>query len=176
VPAASAHAFFPPSLRRLSRRAGTPPRIDRRYPCPQLEATAPEAIRARLQERAGRLPSVSVEPTRLSVPGRALVLDEELAKGKPEAFVSGREIAVLRPDGSVQLNLDPIWGEKVLDRGWATIHPLARYLAGALPPQSAIVYAPRDDAEIAVVLKILEAAHCLAVGRIGDLVLPDTGW
>jgi hypothetical protein len=176
VAALSAHAYFPPSVRRLSRRAGPAPRIDRRYPCPQLEDTSPEPIRAALEERAGRLPAVAVEATRLSVPGRALVLDEELAKGKPEAFVSGREIAVLRPDGSVQLNLDPIWGQKVLDRGWATIHPLARYLAGALPPQSAIVYAPRDEAELAAVLKILEAAHCLAVGRIGDVVLPDTAW
>jgi hypothetical protein len=176
VPAASAHAYFPPSLRRLSRRAGPPPRIDHRYPCPQLEATSPDEVRERLEQRAARLPGVGVEPTRLSVPGRGLVLDEELAKGKPEAFVSGREFAVLRSDGSVQLNLDPSWGEKVLDRGWATIHPLARYLAGALPPQTSIVYAPRDEAELAAVLKIVEAARCLAVGRIGDVVLPDTAW
>ncbi|MBX6762984.1 MAG: hypothetical protein IRY88_04795 [Rubrobacteraceae bacterium] len=105
-----------------------------------------------------------------------MVLEEELAKGKPEAFIAGREFSIVREEGSVQLSLDPGWGQKVLDKGWATIHPLARYMAGALPPQSMIVYAPRDEKELRVIQKIVEAAYWHAQGRVEDMVLPDSAW
>lgn len=52
----------------------------------------------------------------------------------------------------------------------------ARYMAGAVPPQSLVVYAPRDGAELAVATRIAEAAQGYAMGRIGDLILPDTRW
>jgi hypothetical protein len=160
----------------LPSRAGVRPRVDVRYPCLQLEDRAPEPIRDRLLDTGRALPGVTVRATELSVPGDALVLDEELARGKPEGFVRGREFAIVREEGSVHVNLDPACGQHALDRGWAAIHPLARYMAGALPPQSLIVYAPRSDSELAVVTELLHLAYGFAVGRFGDALLPDSAW
>lgn len=170
------YGYLPPSLRRLPARTGRKPRIDNLYPCLQLDDTAPPAMREAFLAWAGKLEGVSVRPTKFSLPADALVLEEELAKGKPEAFIAGREFSIVREEGSVQLSLDPGWGQKVLDKGWATIHPLARYMAGALPPQSMIVYAPRDEKELRVIQKIVEAAYWHAQGRVEDMVLPDSAW
>jgi hypothetical protein len=170
-----AAALATPSLQ-LPSRTGSRPRIDVRYPCPQLEDRAPEPVREGLLEIGRALPGVTIRATELSVPGDALVLDEELARGKPEGFIRGREFAIVRDDGSVHVNLDPSCGQHALDRRWATIHPLARYMAGALPPQSLIVYAPRNDRELLVVAQILHVAYGFAVGRFGDVLLPDSAW
>jgi len=168
---------LPPSLRRLSKRQGKAPRIEARYPCPQREATSPPAIREALIEQTQSFANVTQRPTDLSIPGGvALVLDESVAKGQPEAFITRQEFAIVRSDGSVHLLLPPIWGQKVLDKGWATIHPLARYLAGALPPQTLILYAPRDSKELKTALNVLEAAYCFAHGKVEGHPLPDTAW
>jgi hypothetical protein len=168
--------FIPPSLRRLPARTGSRPQVDWRYPCLQLEERVPAELRRRLLQLAGTLEGVSVQQTGFSFAGEALVLEERLAKGKPEAFVRGREFAVVREEGSIHLTLDPGWGQKVLTKGWATIHPLARYMAGAVPPQSLILYAPRNEQELKTIWKVIQAAYSLACGRVGDLILPDTAW
>lgn len=133
-------------------------------------------MRASLLEGAAALAGVAVRPTTLSLDGEALCLDEDLAKGQPEAFVIGDEFAIVRADGSLHLQLDPGWTRELLGGGWGTIHPLARYMAGAVPPQSLIVYAPRDEDELGVAARIVEAAHGFAVGRFDELILPDTRW
>lgn len=172
----SKYGYLPPSLLRLPARQGPEPRVDRLYPCLQCEDGAPVAVRERLLSRAGTLEGVHVQPTGFSIPGEALVLDEALAKGKPEAFVREREFAIVREEGSVHLTLDPGWGQKVLNKGWAVIHPLAIYMAGAISPQSLILYAPRNERELETIWKIIQAAHSFACGRVGDLILPDTAW
>ena len=165
-----------PGLRRLARRQGARPALAPVWPCGQTEAAAPADLVVRLAEHTLALEGVAeVAPPERMV-GRAFALDESLAKGQPEAFVRGAVWLVLRPDGSMQLNLRPEWAAKVGARGWAIVHPLARYMAGAVPPQSLVVYAPRDAGEFRVAARIAEAAHSYAMGRIGDLVLPDTRW
>lgn len=168
---------LPSAIRGLEARTGPAPRVDTRYPCPQLDDLAPQQLREQLLVRAATLAGVSVSDTRLSIPGgRALVLDPDIAHGQPEAFITGRELAIVTDGGSVQLTLPPDWGQELLDRGWATIHPLARYLAGALPPQSLILYAPRDPDELEVAWRSLQAAHGYARGTIDGQILPDTQW
>jgi hypothetical protein len=49
-------------------------------------------------------------------------------------------------------------------------------MAGAVPPQSLVVFAPQNRAEMAIAMRIAKAAHGYAVGRIGDVILPDTRW
>jgi hypothetical protein len=168
--------FIPEALTKLERRAGARPGIAVQYPSLQMDDTSPADVHAALVEHGAALANVTVAQTQMAVPGVALNLDAELAKGKPECFVHRREFAIIRDDGSVQVNLDPDCGQIALDRGWAVVHPLARYMAGALPPQSLIVFAPRDTNELAIVAMILEVAHVYAIGRIGDLILPDTAW
>ena len=168
---------LPPSLRRLGRRQGSAPRIDFRYPCLQIDELSPVEIREMLLRQVQTLEGVELQATALSVPGAsALVLCEALAKGQPEAFIRGREFALVRQDGSTHLSLPPAWGQRVLDREWATVHPLVRYTAGVLPPQSLVLYAPRDQKELAMAWKILQAAYWFARGEVEGRPLPDSAW
>lgn len=168
---------LPPSLEGLSSRRGKPPHVDAHYPCPQTEESSPSAIYEALVKRARTLVGVTIRPTELSVPGGlALALDSSLAKGQPEAFIIGREFAVVREDGSIHLMLPPAWGQEVINKGWATIHPLARYMAGAIPPQTLILYAPRDETELQTILKVLDAAYWFARGEVEGRPLPDSAW
>jgi hypothetical protein len=168
------YGYLPPPLVRLGQRPGTRPPLDPRHPSPQLDQTSPPAVRTRLLELAATLEGVSVGPRRED--GDPLALEPELARGQPEAFLAGLEFAIVRDDGSVQLALAPGWGQKVLDRGWATILPVARYMAGAVVPGRLVVYAPRDDADLRAVWAIARAAHIFAVGRVGTTPLPDSRW
>lgn len=171
--------FLPPSLRRLGRRQGERPRIDPRFPCLQQEQTSPPELVRELIAAAASMPHVRPVHTHLldcGIPGTALVLEDEAAMGQPEAFIAGTAFAVVRPEGSVELRLKPEWAERALVRGWLTVHPLVRYMAGALPPQSTIAYAPRDARELQVVLRLIDAARCYAEGRIGGMPLPDSRW
>jgi hypothetical protein len=164
-----------PGLKRLARRVGARPAIAPKWPCLQLEQASVDGPR-HLETAFPGLPGVlPCEPPH-NAPGLGFALDDDLARGQPEAFLSGTCWLNLRPEGSMHLSLRPEWAQKVLDRGWATIHPFARYMAGAVPPQSLIVFAPRDRHELVVVLRIATAAHGYAMGRIGDLILPDTRW
>jgi hypothetical protein len=161
-------------LARMPRRLGPRPQIAARHPSLQLDQPAPDRIRARLLELAVTLEGVSVASLREE--GVSLALAPALAGGQPEAFLSGREFAVVRTDGSVHLVLAPGWGQKVMDRGWAAIHPLARYMAGAVTPGTLIVYAPRDSGDLRVVWRLVQAAYVFAVGRVGGMALPDSRW
>ena len=168
---------LPPTLRRLPMRQGKPPRLASRYPCPQLDELSPADIREALLTQMQTLAYVESRPTVLSIPGAsALVLGESVAKGQPEAFIRGHEFAIVYQEGHTHLTLPPAWGQKVLDRGWTTIHPLVRYLAGVLPPQSLVLYAPRDQKELLVAWKILQAAYWFARGEIEGRPLPDSAW
>ena len=165
-----------PSLKRLARRPGERPMIAPKWPCLQLDQTAENGLGAGFEKAILALPGVlRCVPPHIA-PGLGFALNEDLARGQPEAFLGDDCWMNLRSDGAMHLGLRPEWAQKVLDRGWATIHPFARYMAGAVPPQSLIVYAPRDASELAVTLRIATVAHGYAMGRIGDLILPDTRW
>ena len=123
-----------------------------------------------------RLTGVVPADTPLGSPGLGFGLEADCARGQPEAFISAPCWVNLRPDGSMHLGLRPEWAQKVVNHGWATIHPFARYMAGAIPPQSLVVFAPQSRRELSVALRIAEAAHGYAMGRIGNVILPDTRW
>lgn len=158
-------------------RRGAAPRLSPKWPCHQLEEAAPSVHVGRLASRALALAGVlEATPAPLDVAGRAFALDEDHAKGQPESYVFAPVWLIIRPEGSLHLTLRPEWAQKVVSKGWGAVHPFARYMAGAVPPQSLVVYAPRDPSEFAVVARILEAAHAYATGRIGAIALPDSRW
>ena len=165
-----------PGIRRLGRRPGQRPALATEWPCLQRDQTAAGDTLPKLEAGLLALPGVLRATPPHNAPGIGFALEDDLARGQPEAFLAGTCWINLRPDGAMHLGLRPEWAQKVLDRGWATIHPFARYMAGAVPPQSLIVYAPRDASECAVALRIAGAAHSYALGRIGELILPDTRW
>ncbi|KAL4809472.1 hypothetical protein BDV18DRAFT_132139 [Aspergillus unguis] len=65
-------------------------------------------------------------------------------------------------DGSMHLTLHPADIKLVLERGWAQRHPLARdewwWGKRSVPRGFLMVYAPRDEHELAVVVQIIRAA------------------
>ncbi|WP_315705890.1 MULTISPECIES: hypothetical protein [unclassified Bradyrhizobium] len=165
-----------PGLRRLAARQGDAPRLALTWPCHQLDDASPAGYAGQLASCACALAGVEEVPPPLNTAGRAFALDDTNAMGQPEAFVFAPVWLLVRPDGSLHLTLRPVWAQKVAAKGWGTVHPFARYMAGAVPPQSLIVYAPRDPRELAIAIRIIAAAHCYARGRIGEVALPDSRW
>ena len=165
-----------PVLRRLSARSGSAPRLAPTWPCRQLDDTSPTGHAAQLASFAGALAGVAEVPAPLNAVGHAFDLDDAHAMGQPEAFIFAPIWLIVRPDGSLHLSLRPAWAQKVVAKGWGTVHPFARYMAGAVPPQSLVIYAPRDHDELAICLRIMSAAHSYATGRIGEVALPDSRW
>lgn len=165
-----------PGLRRLAARQGGAPRLAPTWPCHQLDGASPAGYAGQLASCACALAGVEEVPPPLNAAGRAFALDDTNAMGQPEAFVFAPVWLVVRPDGSLHLTLRPEWAQKVAAKAWATVHPFARYMAGAVPPQSLIVYAPRDPRELAIAVRIIAAAHCYARGRIDEVALPDSRW
>jgi len=164
-----------PGLRRLSSRQGAAPQLAPKWPCHQLDDVSAGYV-DRLSSHALELEGVEEAAPPLSAGGRAFALDEAHAMGQPESYIFAPIWLVIRPDGSLHLSLRPQWAQKVVGKGWGTVHPFARYMAGAVPPQSLVIYAPRNAREFAVVGRIIEAAHAYASGRFGSVALPDSRW
>jgi hypothetical protein len=145
-------------------RRGPRPATTARPPHRQLDQQPGEQLALRLREQLGTARAhVRLAPSAISVPGAtALVLDER--RGPAEAYLIGNEFAHLHPwpDVSLHMALPRDQAEDVIAAGWAELHPEAA--AGRLPSTLVMVYAPRDDDEIAVVLGLLSSSHCFATG------------
>ena len=137
----------------------------------QLDQLPPARVIAGLADLLFALPGVQEQPSAISVPGaRALWLEPNDARGPREAFLVGREFAHLHPapEGSLHAALPPPWAAEAIEQGWAEIHPIARL--GLIPGNVVMLYAPRDEGEVAVVLELVRAALAFARGELrGDL-------
>jgi luciferase-like monooxygenase len=116
-----------------------------------------------LASRVFSLPGVVEEPSRISVPGaRALVLTPGEPTCPPEAFLIDREFAHLHPapDHSLHAMLPTETVTGAVAAGWAEPHPVA--LRGLIPPTAVMLYAPRDESELAVIEGLVRASHAFA--------------
>lgn len=150
----------------LVERRGPRPRTTPTNPHTQLDQQPPAVMIDALADALFALPRVREQPSAISVPGaRALWLESADARGPREAFLIGREFAHLHPlpDGSLHVALPPIIASKAIARGWAEIHPVAR--TGLIPENVVMVYAPRDAAELGVVLALVRSALAFARGE-----------
>lgn len=150
----------------LPQRAGSRPQTTTTNPHTQLDQQ-PEDLRLaeELARRAFSLPGVVEEPSGISVPGaRALVLAPGERAGPPEAFLIGREFAHLHPtpDHSAHAMLPLEIVREAVDAGWAEPHPVARM--GLIPDTAVMLYAPRDDDELAVIETLIRASREFAGG------------
>jgi phospholipase/carboxylesterase len=148
----------------LPKRQGPRPRTTPTNPHTQLDQNPPRAMYDALAKRLFALPSVIEEPSGISVPGaRALIVDPSKKVGPRDSFMIGREFAHVHPpsDASLHLSLPPEMVEEVMDNGWAELHPVA--LRGLIPMNIVMVYAPRDDQELDVVMKLVEASRARAI-------------
>jgi hypothetical protein len=148
----------------LPRRAGPRPRTTSSNPHTQLDQQPIDvALVHELARRLFALPGVLEQPSGISVPGaRALTLAGDEPTGPPEAFMVGREFAHLHPapDHSLHAMLPLELADEAIDLGWAEIHPVAR--RGLIPPNAVMLYAPRDEDELAVVQDLVRASHAFA--------------
>jgi hypothetical protein len=148
----------------LPTRAGDRPRTTPTNPHTQLDQQ-PTDLRwyDELARRIFSLRGVLEEPSRISVPGaRALVLAPGEPAGPAEAFLIEREFAHLHPapDHSLHAMLPLETAEEAIEAGWAEPHPVA--LRGLIPRTAVMIYAPRDEAELDVVERLVRASHAFA--------------
>jgi hypothetical protein len=150
----------------LPQRGGSRPRTTPTNPHTQLDQQpADPRLADELAERVFALPGVLEEPSRISVPGaRALVLAPGEPAGPPEAFLVGREFAHLHPspDHSAHAMLPPEVVREAVDAGWAEPHPVVRM--GLIPETAVMLYAPRDDEEVAVIEALIRGSREFAGG------------
>jgi hypothetical protein len=148
----------------LPPRPGPRPNTTPTNPHTQLDQQPPEARWSEeLARRVFELPGVGEEPSGISVPGaRALVLAPDEPTGPPEAFLIGREFAHLHPDPDHSLHamLPTDLVTEAIDAGWAESHPVA--LRGLIPRNAVMLYAPRDQAEVDVIERLVRASHSFA--------------
>ena len=149
----------------LPPRAGERPETTNTNPHRQQSQNPGPEVYELLLSKAFDFLYVERRPSAISVPGaQALWLSEEVAGGRPEAFLIGREFAHVHPasDGSMHMMLPPEAVEELLAKGWGEPHPMAR--RGLIPPTAVMVYAPRDAAEVETVLELIATSYRFACG------------
>src|SRR6187549_3494212 len=142
-----------------SQRAGARPRTTATNPHTQLDQNAPPALQEKVFARARALAKVVVGPSLVSVPGARAFHLPACTQPVAGGFMIEREFAHLHPadDGSLHMALPPAIVDRVIANGWAERHPLAgKY---GLPTNIVMVYGPRDDAELDVVVALVAASH-----------------
>jgi hypothetical protein len=150
----------------LPPREGSRPRTTPTNPHTQLDQNPGPSLVLELARRAFALPDVEERPSAISVPGaRALWLSEDVPAGPRDAFMIGREFAHIHPmpDGSLHAALPPEVAGEAVEKGWAEQHPVARL--GYIPENVVMIYAPRDEPELEVVLKLVEESRRYAGGN-----------
>jgi hypothetical protein len=150
----------------LPPREGPRPRTTPTNPHTQLDQNPGPSLVQELARRTFALPDVEERPSAISVPGaRALWLSEDVPAGPREAFMIGREFAHIHPmpDGSLHAALPPEVAREAVEKEWAEQHPVARL--GYIPENVVMIYAPRDEPELEIVLKLVEESRRYAGGN-----------
>jgi hypothetical protein len=114
---------------------------------------------------AATWPHVTVQSSRIAVEGsRALVLTDDADTGPAEAFMIGREFCHGHAGGDSSLHaaLPPLLARAAHDAGWGEPHYLVH--AGQAPPSITMLYAPRDETERDLILRLVRASYEFALG------------
>jgi Family of unknown function (DUF5519) len=154
----------------LPPRAGSRPRTSTEIPHCQLDQQPGDSRYAdAVLAQALTWPSVHGAPSAISVEGaRALALDAGAAGGPAEAFMAGREFCHAHAQGDFSLHATlPLPLAAAAERaGWAEPHFLVH--TGQAPATAVMLYAPRDDLERDVVLRLVRASYEFALAPSGQ--------
>ena len=153
----------------LPLRAGDRPRATATLPHSQLDQQ-PASTRDldSVLAEAATWPHVTLQPSRIAVEGsRALVLTDDADTGPTEAFMIGREFCHGHAGGDSSLHaaLPPHLATAAQQAGWGEPHYLVH--TGQAPPSLTMLYAPRDEAERAVILRLVRVSYEFALGVAG---------
>jgi phospholipase/carboxylesterase len=146
----------------LPERDGSRPQVSTKTPQEQLTQNSPPALQEELYVRLAALPSVTTQPSAISVPGaRAFVLAGRA--GPPDAFLVPEvgEFAHLHPsyDGSLHVALPPAMAADIVTKGWGVAHPLAGL---RVTPGMVMIFGPRTTAELEVICAVVAFSHTWA--------------
>jgi hypothetical protein len=148
----------------LPMREASRPQTTDGVPHVQVGVEANADLTAELLRRVAEFPGVVLGETRVSLPGAVgFQLDASLDLARPDVVVGGREFAHLHPDGSLHASLDPDVARAAVVAGWATPHPWADQRAGW--EGFVMIYTPLNDAELAVVLQLVEGSYSFVTGN-----------
>lgn len=150
----------------VTSRAGERPSTTSKIPHSQLDQQPGDSrFLAAVLDEAGSWPGVHRRESGISVQGaQALILADDIAAGPPEAFSVGREFCHGHAQGdhslhlTLPLDLVPVFEEA----GWTEPHFLV--LSGRLARTHAMLYAPRDPAEVETAIQIVRASYDFARG------------
>ncbi len=150
----------------LPPRTGARPRATTSIPHSQLNQQ-PETTHEldSILAEAATWSHVSQQPSRIAVEGsRALVLTVGSEAGPAEAFMVGQEFCHGHAggDSSLHATLPTQLAVAAGRAGWAEPHYLVH--TGQAPPPVAMLYAPRDEAERDVILRLVRASYEFALG------------
>ncbi|GAA1571303.1 hypothetical protein GCM10009678_62510 [Actinomadura kijaniata] len=140
------------------RRSGPrPTTTGREIPHDQLDQFSPPEIRAALVREAESLPGVFTGPSQVSEPS-SLALRLHRPAGPWEAFLhpSPDEFGHIHRAGFLHLTVPPPLVAALTGGGWAERHPIS--LRPQWPDTIVMLYAPRDEAELAVAVAVLRAS------------------
>jgi hypothetical protein len=154
----------------LQARAGTRPTTTSSIPHSQRDQQPADSryLDVVLAE-AGAWPGVVHDRSGISVEGaRALLLADGMPSGPSEAFMVGREFCHghAQGDRSLHLTLPVELARSIEEAAWVEPHFLV--LTGQLPPTHVMLYAPRDDDEVAIALEIVRASYLFASGSTAE--------
>jgi hypothetical protein len=147
-------------------RAGTRPRATTSLPHTQLDQQPDDArqLEAILTEAATwsylRLQASGIAPEG----ARALVLTADAETGPADAFLVGREFCHAHAGGDFSLHaaLPVTMAAAAQQAGWAEPHYLVA--SGQAPPTVVMLYAPRDESERDVILRLVRISYAYALG------------
>ncbi|KAL0938826.1 uncharacterized protein CTRU02_205436 [Colletotrichum truncatum] len=165
------------SLSRLPYRPGPRPLVAGIAPQRQLDqhGTVPHyrALRRTLERLAAENPAVfGTAKSCLEKHGLGL-----FARHPVNVTCNGEVCHVHDSDHSLHMNLHPEDIHEVLAKGWGQRHPLAwkgRLLQMPVPEEFIMVYAPRDDHELKIVCRIIEAAIWYVISERTEIQVEKT--
>ncbi|KAF2866742.1 hypothetical protein BDV95DRAFT_504317 [Massariosphaeria phaeospora] len=144
-----------------------PQRQQTQRPSPTVYAQLTAALRA-----------LTTDPRNCVVEKKSLIEKHSsgLFASTPITRVCGGEICHAHAvDGSLHMSLHPADAALVIENGWGERHPLARggWFRRFVPKEFMLVYAPRSEAEVDVVMSMVAASVWWVSGM--DVLVADEG-
>jgi hypothetical protein len=147
-------------LKSLSKRAGKRPLVQGIAPQRQQTQRSDEKMYGRLVER---MLAYTQEPANMLIERTSCFEKNSsgLFASVPITRTCGGEICHAHPsDGSLHLTLHPADANVMLENGWGERHPLAKggWFRRFVPREFVLIYAPRTEKELDVVMQIVAAS------------------
>lgn len=130
-------------------------------------SAANKALKLAISELSARLPQKFITATScLEKHGFAL-----FARHPLNVCGNGEVCHIHTSDKSMHLNLHPDDIKEVLEKGWGQRHPMAwtGWVHTPVPSTFVMIYAPRDESDLRIVLKIIESAIWYTTAEKVDL-------